>query len=541
MVSRISNIHSYDLFSVFLDGSYEGTRYFETETNRGLFCRPAKVQRLVQNGANTSGGDTSGSIKAQTTSVADASKLSTTMTDSDKGDADKTLINPPVADTNTTLNDQTVASAEPSSSQELHVGDRVVVSGTKFGTLKYLGKIHVAEGTWCGIQLDEPLGKNDGSVSGKRYFTCQQRYGLFSPLARVEKVTNEMSQSQIIARKESVTSNTNNNRPLHRSTSQESLQSNLSEFSASSNSISRIPTRTPAKMQQQKQAVNANLYTPTNTKSLLTQAAATLAAVTPSSTQISNLVQTIREKDLFIEKLQSQREQDRLEFSRAAQQVDEMESRMLAFKQQYDTKESENEQLKKEQYQSQQRIEDLEFQLEEYKLTDANKEHSTSSTIPEGHRLLSPKDIEIYQEIKEKVLELETINQKLILEKQTLQDEHRQELKRQNEFNENDYKSRLNDFEQKYNNNQTNNIDTIKSEYQTKLNEKDQQITKLLEQKQQEIDQLKSRVSELQTKGNPPLFSLSHIQSFYLLEQTLSEKEASHEQSIKEIQEVFDR
>ncbi|CAF5105177.1 unnamed protein product [Rotaria sp. Silwood1] len=55
-------------------------------------------------------------------------------------DADTTLINTTTAaDTSTTTNDQTVL-AEPSSSQELVVGDRVVVSGTKHGTLKYLGK-----------------------------------------------------------------------------------------------------------------------------------------------------------------------------------------------------------------------------------------------------------------------------------------------------------------------------------------------------------------------------------------------------------------
>jgi hypothetical protein len=299
-------------------------------------------------------------------------------------------------------------------------------------------------------------------------------------------------------------------------------------------------------MQQQKLATNANLYTVPNTKSLLTQAAATLAAVTPSSNQISNLIQTIREKDIFIEKLQSQREQDRLEFSRAAQQVDEMESRMLAFKQQYDIKESENEQLKKDQYQTTQRIEDLEFQLEEYKLTDASKEHLTTPIIPDGHRLLSPKDIEIYEGIKEKVLELETMSQKLTLEKQTLQDEHRQELKRQNELNENDYQSRLNDFEQKYNNKQTNHLDTIKAEYQTKLNEKDQQINQLREQMKQNIDQLKSQITDFQNKGNPSLFSIL-FQHFNLSEQNQSsekqtvyeQQQSKLEQSIKETQEVF--
>ncbi|CAF2613624.1 unnamed protein product [Rotaria sp. Silwood2] len=526
------------------DGSYEGTRYFETEPNRGLFCRSTKLQRLTQNGAS-SNNDTSDPSKAQTTPLSDTLKLSTSISNADKGeDADTTLINTTVAaDTSTITNDQTVL-AEPSSPQQLAVGDRVVVSGSKHGTLKYLGKIHVAEGIWCGIQLDEPMGKNDGSVSGKRYFTCQQRYGLFSPMARVEKATNDMVQSQTIARKASVSSSTNNNRQLQRSTSQESLHSNLSEFSTSSNSISRIPTRTPAKSQQQKLPTNANLYATPNTKTLLTQAAATLAAVTPSSNQMSNLVQTIKEKDIFIEKLQSQREQDRLEFSRAAQQVDEMESRLLGFKQQYDIKVLENEELKKEQYQTKQRIEDLEFQLEEYKLTDANKDNSTTSTIPDGYRLLSPNDIEIYEQIKEKLVELESINQKLILEKQTLQDEHRQELKRQYESNENDFKTRFNELEQKYNNelktSETNNINTIKSEYELKLKDQDKQFNDLIEQikneKQQQIDQLKSKITDLQNQEQTKTNTLSEKETFY--EQQLKEQQSKIEQSINEAQEI---
>jgi len=50
----------------------------------------------------------------------------------------------------------------------LNIGDRVVVGGNKAGTLRFFGTTHFAKGEWAGIELDEPVGKNDGSVEGKR-------------------------------------------------------------------------------------------------------------------------------------------------------------------------------------------------------------------------------------------------------------------------------------------------------------------------------------------------------------------------------------
>ncbi|KAJ1969634.1 hypothetical protein IWQ62_000502 [Dispira parvispora] len=56
----------------------------------------------------------------------------------------------------------------------------------KIGTVRYVGKLDDKRGYWVGIEYDEPLGKNDGSIDGHRYFTCRKNHGAF---VRPNKVT----------------------------------------------------------------------------------------------------------------------------------------------------------------------------------------------------------------------------------------------------------------------------------------------------------------------------------------------------------------
>jgi CAP-Gly domain-containing linker protein 1 len=73
------------------------------------------------------------------------------------------------------------------------IGDRVIASskyGSKVGILKYLGETRFAHGMWCGIQLDEATGINDGSVEGEQYFVCPSNHGIFVPISKVSLSPN---------------------------------------------------------------------------------------------------------------------------------------------------------------------------------------------------------------------------------------------------------------------------------------------------------------------------------------------------------------
>lgn len=69
----------------------------------------------------------------------------------------------------------------------LHVGMQVLLSSAnEMAFIRYLGTADFAPGLWLGLELRSPKGKNDGSVGGRRYFTCRPGHGV---LVRPSRVT----------------------------------------------------------------------------------------------------------------------------------------------------------------------------------------------------------------------------------------------------------------------------------------------------------------------------------------------------------------
>lgn len=75
----------------------------------------------------------------------------------------------------------------------IEVGKRCRVGSedTKRGTVMYVGdvtEIPGGLGAWVGIRLDEPVGKNDGAIGGRRYWGQEEslKHGVFVRPERVE-------------------------------------------------------------------------------------------------------------------------------------------------------------------------------------------------------------------------------------------------------------------------------------------------------------------------------------------------------------------
>ena len=56
------------------------------------------------------------------------------------------------------------------------------------GVVRFYGTTDFSSGKWVGVELSEPVGKNDGSVQGVSYFSCQMHYGVFVKSSQVKIV-----------------------------------------------------------------------------------------------------------------------------------------------------------------------------------------------------------------------------------------------------------------------------------------------------------------------------------------------------------------
>lgn len=60
------------------------------------------------------------------------------------------------------------------------IGQRVEVPGKDCqGVIAYVGYPSFAQGKWIGVILDEPKGKNNGTIKGTSYFKCAENHGMF--------------------------------------------------------------------------------------------------------------------------------------------------------------------------------------------------------------------------------------------------------------------------------------------------------------------------------------------------------------------------
>jgi tubulin-specific chaperone B len=77
--------------------------------------------------------------------------------------------------------------------RQIEIGKRCRVGGDDLrrGIIKYVGQVQEipgGQGPWVGVHLDEPVGKNDGSISGTRYWgePSELKHGVFVRPERVE-------------------------------------------------------------------------------------------------------------------------------------------------------------------------------------------------------------------------------------------------------------------------------------------------------------------------------------------------------------------
>ncbi|XP_014186245.1 CAP-Gly domain-containing linker protein 2 isoform X2 [Haplochromis burtoni] len=337
------------------DGSVGGVRYFECQPLQGIFTRPSKLTRQpVGEGSDSHSTDSTQNQTQQGGGGAPAGQR--VVVPLREG-----LLNSAVKTGNESgSNMSDSGSVKKAGDKDLRVGDRVLVGGSKMGVIRYMGETDFAKGEWCGVELDEPLGKNDGAVAGTRYFQCLPKFGLFAPVHKVIRIGFPSTSPAKAKKSKRVAMGVS-------SLAHSPSSSSISSVSSVASSVGGRPSRA----------------------GLLTETSSRYARKISGTTALQ---EALKEKQQHIEQLLAERDLERAEMAKATSHICEVEKELSALKAQHMQYVTENEnglqqvkamlastqkdklELANQLEEEKRKVEDLQFRVEEESITKGDLE-----------------------------------------------------------------------------------------------------------------------------------------------------------------------